>query len=145
MNRPNLESTFDTESIGELGMAERRGIVTDEGMQELGQRIEKLRTQAGIMQNDMAETLGITQSMYSRIERGDARVHGELIIRLAKIFSVSSDELLGIKGNKGTDGTIGRRWVKRMSRVDELGKRDQDALARIIDAFLERTTNKAAS
>ncbi len=126
-------------------MGERRGIVTDDGMQQLGKRIEKFRKQSGIMQDQMAELLGITQSMYSRIERGDARVHGELMIHFVKIFGISADELLGVKSSKQSDGAIGRRWVKRMSRVDELVKRDQDALARIIDAFLERTTKKAAS
>lgn len=145
MNRPDLESTFLPEITGDCGMGERRGIVTDDGMQQLGKRIEKYRKQSGIMQDQMADLLGITQSMYSRIERGDARVHGELMVHLVKIFGISADELLGIKANKPIEGTIGRRWVKRMSRVDELGKRDQDALSRIIDAFLERTTKKAAS
>jgi transcriptional regulator with XRE-family HTH domain len=146
MNQPDLESMLVPESTGDSGMGERRGIVTDDGMQQLGKRIEKFRKQSGIMQDEMAELLGITQSMYSRIERGDARVHGELMIHFVKIFGISADELLGIKSTKQpTEGTIARRWVKRMSRVDELAKRDQDALARIIYAFLERTTNKAAS
>ena len=145
MSHPNLESSLLPELPGDYGMGERRGIVTDDGMQQLGKRIEKHRKQSGIMQDQMAELLGITQSMYSRIERGDARVHGELMVHLVKIFGISADELLGIKSTKPVDGMIGRRWVKRISRVDDLGKRDQDALARIIDAFLERTTKKAAS
>ncbi len=145
MNQQDLESMLLPELPGDCGMGERRGIVTDDGMQQLGKRIEKYRKQSGIMQDQMAELLGITQSMYSRIERGDARVHGELMIHFVKIFGISADELLGVKSSKPTEGTIGRRWVKRMSRVDEIAKRDQDALARIIDAFLERTTKKVAS
>ena len=49
---------------------------------------------------------------------------------------------LGARGRAAT--TVPRRWVKRMGRIDELPKRDQDALARIIDAFLERQTRKAS-
>ena len=71
-------------------------------------------------------------------------MHGELIIRFAKIFGISSDELLGIKTKSDTEIMVPRRWVKRIGRIDELPKRDQDALARIIDAFLERQNKKAS-
>jgi transcriptional regulator with XRE-family HTH domain len=120
-------------------------MVTNDGMIELGRQVELHRKKAGILQADLAEKLGVTQPMISRIERGEIRLNGELIITLAKLFGISTDELLGVKTKATSEATISRRWVKRMSRVDELGKRDQDALARIIDAFLERTTKKVAS
>lgn len=145
MNQVALESKNNLLNLGEKQLPERRGIVTEDGMLELGKRVERFRKQSGITQIEMAKTLGITQAMYSRIECGDARLHGELVIRLTKIFGVSSDELLGIKIKNNSDIAVPRRWVKRLGRIDELPKRDQDALARIIDAFLERTTRQVAS
>lgn len=145
MNDQLLESELPPNELGDFQLTNRRGIVTEDGMQAIGKRVEHFRKLHGISQVDMASKLGVTQTIISRMELGEARVHGELMIRLVKIFGISADELLGIKSTKSTEGTIGRRWVKRMSRVDELAKRDQDALARIIDAFLERTTKKVAS
>ena len=144
MNSLNLESSGIDTHLGECQLSERRGIVTEEGMLELAKRVETFRKQSGITQVDMAEKLGLAQTMVSRLERGEARLHGELIIRFAKIFGISSDELLGIKTKNDTEIMVPRRWVKRMGRIDELPKRDQDALARIIDAFLERQTKKAS-
>lgn len=145
MTGHDLESFSNPIFQGDDALNERRGMVTNDGMIELGRQVELYRRKCGILQADLAERLGVTQPMISRIERGEIRLNGELIITLAKLFGISTDELLGVKTKSTTDATIGRRWVKRMSRVDELAKRDQDALARIIDAFLERTTNKVAS
>ena len=138
MNSQELKSRCTQIHQGEVQLVERRGIVTEEGMLELAKRVEAFRKQSGITQMDMAERLGIAQTMVSRIERGEVRLHGELIIRFVKIFGISSDELLGIKTKSDAEIMVPRRWVKRMGRIDELPKRDQDALARIIDAFLER-------
>lgn len=144
MNFQNLESGGIQTYLGESQLSERRGIVTEEGMLELAKRVEAFRKQSGITQVDMALKLGLAQTMVSRLERGEARLHGELIIRFAKIFGISSDELLGIKTKSDTEIMVPRRWVKRIGRIDELPKRDQDALARIIDAFLERQNKKAS-
>ena len=144
VNSQELKSRCTQTHQGEGQLVERRGIVTEEGMLELAKRVEAFRKQSGITQMDMAEKLGIAQTMVSRIERGEARLHGELIIRFVKIFGISSDELLGIKTKSDAEIMVPRRWVKRMGRIDELPKRDQDALARIIDAFLERQNKKAS-
>ena len=48
----------------------------------------------------MAEKLGVAQTVVSDYERGALRLHGELILKLAEILSVSADELLGRETNK---------------------------------------------
>lgn len=144
MNTNDLESLQAAQSLGEPVLSERNRLVTDEGMLELAKRVESFRKQAGILQAELAEKLGVTQPMISRIEAGLVRLNGELIVTLAKIFSISTDELLGAKTKGDSDIVVPRRWVKRIGRIDELPKRDQDALARIIDAFLERQTRKAS-
>ena len=144
MNTNDLKSLQVAQSLGEPVLSERNRLVTDEGMLELAKRVEAFRKQAGILQAELAEKLGVTQPMISRIEAGLVRLNGELIVTLAKIFSITTDELLGAKTKVDSDIAVPRRWVKRIGRIDELPKRDQDALARIIDAFLERQTKKAS-
>jgi transcriptional regulator with XRE-family HTH domain len=145
MNRHDLESSGLSTSLGGDPLAERNRLVTDDGMIELGKRVETYRKKAGILQTELAEKLAVTQPMISRMERGEIRLNGELIVRLAAIFGVTTDELLGAKIKPNSDIAIARRWVKRIKRIDELPKRQQDALALIIDAFLEKPKAKAAS
>ena len=144
MNTNDLESLQVAPPLGEVVLSERNRLVTDEGMIELAKRVESFRKQAGILQSELAEKLGVTQPMISRIEAGLVRLNGELIVTLAKIFSITTDELLGVKSKGESEASVPRRWIKRLGRIDELPKRDQDALARIIDAFLERQTKKAS-
>jgi transcriptional regulator with XRE-family HTH domain len=145
MNRPDLRSSWDLQISGDDALAERNRLVTDDGMIELGKRVEAYRKKTGILQTELAEKLNVTQPMISRIERGEIRLNGELIIRLATIFRVTTDELLGMKTHTGPEIPIGRRWIKRLKRIDSLSKREQDALALIIDAFLSKRKSKAAS
>jgi DNA-binding XRE family transcriptional regulator len=66
MNPNDLKSNCNTPQQGVSQLAERRGIVTEEGMLELGKRVEHFRKKCGIMQVDMAEKLGIAQTISRR-------------------------------------------------------------------------------
>jgi transcriptional regulator with XRE-family HTH domain len=145
VNPTDLELSPNPFSYGDEPLAERNRLVTDEGMIALAKRVEFFRKQSGILQAELAEKLGVTQPMISRIEKGLARLNGELIVQLATIFGITTDELLGANSKRQQDLTIGRRWVKRLQQIDDLSKRQQDALALIIDAFLAKPKSKKAS
>ena len=125
--------------------ADRRGLVTDEGMRELGERIVAIRNRKGITQVQLGERLGLTQSVISRMESGEQRIHGEMIVTLATIFDVTTDEILGHQRKSTTSIEIPKRWAKRIQRIDALSAREQDALSLIIDAFLAKPKSRAAS
>lgn len=104
----------------------------------IGKRFALLRKEAGITQKEMAEQLNVTQSMVSDYENGVFRLHGDLIVRIAKILKISTDKLLGLEKSKGDTGLKNTRLYKRLKEVDKLTKRDQDVLLRTIDAFLAK-------
>lgn len=55
------------------------------------------------------------------------------------MLGVSADEILGINPTKATKGAVkNRRLSHRLQAIDQLPKRDQDALFRTIDAFISR-------
>jgi hypothetical protein len=61
-----------------------------------------------------------------------------MIVRLAKALRVSTDEILGVKPpSKIGAVTVSRRILRRLTAINGLPKRDQDALFRTIDAFLQ--------
>lgn len=59
------------------------------------QRLRDLREDADLNQTDIAEYLGIQQTVYSRYERGVRTIPLEHLIRLADFYNVSLDYLVG--------------------------------------------------
>ena len=63
----------------------------------LGERIADLREQRGWTKADLAQQVDVDASTIGRIESGETKKIGnDLILRLAKIFGVSSDFILGL-------------------------------------------------
>ena len=63
----------------------------------IGEKIYQLRREHGMTQEMLAEQLVISAQAISKWERGIANPDIVMIPRIAKLFSVSTDELLGIK------------------------------------------------
>jgi len=62
-----------------------------------GERLARLRRERGLTQQELAELLGVSQPVVSDYERGELRLHGELILQLAEILDASADEILGLQ------------------------------------------------
>jgi len=60
------------------------------------QRLRDLREDRDLLQRDIAKILGITQTVYSRYERGATDIPTRHLVVLCDFFNVSSDYLLGI-------------------------------------------------
>lgn len=59
------------------------------------QRLRDLREDRDLLQRDIAKILGITQTVYSRYERGFQTIPDQHLIRLAEFYGTSTDYLLG--------------------------------------------------
>lgn len=55
-------------------------------------------------QNDVAEFLGIAQTVYSRYERGENTIPLEHLLKLCDLYSVSVDYALGRSNVRQIDG-----------------------------------------
>lgn len=64
----------------------------------LGQRISELRAALGWSQVELAKRLGVAKQTVSNWENENIQPSIEMLIRLAKIFNVSTDYLLGLDG-----------------------------------------------
>lgn len=67
------------------------------------QRLRDLREDADLNQTDIAEYLGIQQTVYSRYEREMRTIPLEHLIRLADFYNVSLDYLVGRTNNTKTN------------------------------------------
>lgn len=62
----------------------------------LGQRICELRTANGWSQVDLAKKLGVVKQTVSNWENENIQPSIEMLVRLAKLFNVTTDYLLGL-------------------------------------------------
>lgn len=107
--------------------------------ERLGERLAHLRKQRGYTQVELAEQMGIIQSLISDYERDRLRPHPEMIVRFALTLGISTDELLGVAApdkRNGARAPASRRVLRRLQKIETLPRRDQEALLRTIDAFL---------
>lgn len=63
-------------------------------------RIRNLREDSDLTQQDIAEYLGTSQTMYARYERGANEMPIRHLIRLAQYYNVSLDYLCGLSEKK---------------------------------------------
>ena len=67
------------------------------------QRLRDLREDKDLKQAEIAQMLGIKQTVYSRYERGFQNIPLEHLLRLADFYNVSTDYMLGASLAKKTD------------------------------------------
>ena len=66
---------------------------------DLGVKIKQLRCQRKMSQSALASQLGVSKSVISSYETGVHLPPYDILLKLAQIFGVSTDYLLGAKGN----------------------------------------------
>ena len=87
---------------GYFGEYLKEGISDKQRTAIIGKRIEFLRDTAGMSQRDVSEIIGIAKSTYSGYELGQHEPSAETICRLAELFKVTTDFIIG-KGYMTTD------------------------------------------
>lgn len=88
----------------------------------IGDRLKELRTAKKMSQKDLAEQIGIAKSVISFYE-SDARCPSyDVLIKIAEIFNVTTDYLLGVE-------------KERTVNVSGLSEQDIAAVTTVIDAL----------
>jgi len=63
---------------------------------DFGDKLKELRMQAGMTQRQLAALIGVTKSVISFYELRERAPSPDVLVKLARIFHVSTDYLLGI-------------------------------------------------
>lgn len=74
--------------------------------QTIGKRIAACRKKLGLTQDALAEQLGVTAQAVSKWENDQSCPDISMIPRLAKLFSITTDELLGVEQKKVYEAQI---------------------------------------
>jgi transcriptional regulator with XRE-family HTH domain len=63
-------------------------------------RIRDLREMNNLTQKKVAEYLNVSQATYARYETGEIKIDVDSIIKLANLYKVTSDYILGLSDKK---------------------------------------------
>lgn len=69
-------------------------------MTDFGELLKSLRVSAGLTQKQLAEKLGISKNAVSYYEKSLRCPSSDILIRVARVFKVSADYLLGLDNDK---------------------------------------------
>jgi transcriptional regulator with XRE-family HTH domain len=107
---------------------------------ELGRRLAQLRQDAGLTQQAVAAHLGIAQQTLAHYEVGRLRLPVALVPKLADLFDVPTDVLLGV-ASAHTSKSSGKRGPtpklqRQLERVSRLPKAQQQVILAMLDGVL---------
>ncbi len=68
----------------------------------MGNRLKELRESQQMSARQVSFKLGLSQNMYSSYERGEKEPTVSTLKKIAKLFNVSADYLLGLSDEKWT-------------------------------------------
>lgn len=113
----------------------------DHVVKAIGERLARFRKERGVTQVELAEELGVSQVNVSAYERGLLRFPSDLLARAAQVLTVSADELLGLSQPRARASQFGlpsTRLQRRLRLLEDLPRRDQDALSHLLKAFEQK-------
>ncbi len=101
-----------------------------------GKRIANLRRKEGLTQKDLSEKIDIPWTMLSDYERGKTRINENVLKKLAAVFHISVDELLGVRMPGKTEKEHSLKIMRRMREIEQLPLNKQKFILQTIDSLI---------
>jgi transcriptional regulator with XRE-family HTH domain len=98
----------------------------------IGEIITTLRKRNNMSQSDLAKKLNASRDIISKYERGLNTPSLEMAQKIANVFEVTVDFLLG----KGTFAKYDKEAIKRLEDIENLDSNTRNILFGVIDTFL---------
>jgi transcriptional regulator with XRE-family HTH domain len=106
--------------------------------ESIGERVARIRKDRGFTQVELAEKIGVIQSIVSAIERDVLKLSAEMAIRFALALEVTTDDLLMPAKRNGSQGKKpSRKILRRLEKIETLPRTQQTAVLKTIDNALE--------
>lgn len=107
---------------------------------KIAEKITQLRKEKGLSQTELAEAIKASREAISKYERGEAIPSVEVAARIADVFEVTIDFLMG----KNHTLAVDNKTLKRMQDIDALDDNTKDKLFFLIDNVIQNTKAKKA-
>ena len=117
---------------------------------ELGTRIAQARKDHGMTQNELAEQLGVAQQTLAHYEVGRARMPASMLPTVARLLTLSLDELMGQPVPRAARAASGgsrsgkrgpaSRLEQQIQAVAQLPKTKQQFVSQMLDTVLAQVS-----
>lgn len=111
----------------------------------LGKHITELRKEKGMTQAELARALGVSQQTAFAYELGDRRVSVLMLVKLARIFDISVEELSGLKMPIRPKRRLSPAGIRHAERFQQMSNTQQRFVKRIIDVLLEQNSPRPST
>jgi len=102
-------------------------------------RLTELRKQGKLSQDALAKKVGVHPNVIGRYERGEAKPTIEVATKMADVFEVSVDYLVG-----KTDLLIDQNILDQLITIQKLPKEEQERILFTLEALLRDAKTRAA-
>lgn len=103
-------------------------------MHSVGERIKELRNARNMTQNEFAERINVTKSSVSAYENGTRLPSYDVLIKIARLFKVSTDNLLGYSEKSVIDVTgLTRKQINVIQDIVTTYKRHNQLYQKMMD------------
>lgn len=115
------------------------GRPTDRKRTAFGERLAAAREAAGLSQRELADKLGVRQSVLSWWERQPVALKPEQLAALATALGVSADVLLGRDGAQKRGGGPSGKARRAFEAVAKLPRHHQQKIVAVVEALVAQT------
>ena len=98
---------------------------------DFAERLTKLRAEAGLTRAQLGEKIGVSGRSIINYENGERIPYGDTCARLAEVFGISTDELLGVENPE--------LEMAKAKTIDEMGRIFGNSSASSAQTYLDGT------
>lgn len=105
----------------------------------IGENIRTLRTQKGLSQKEIAATIKVAPTQYSRVENGKVLASVTTLMKIAKVLDVSLDDLVKANGKATQEVSIkDKSLFDKVRLIDELPDEDKSAVLKVLELAVNK-------
>jgi transcriptional regulator with XRE-family HTH domain len=91
-------------------------------METIGKRLAEIRKGKNLKQVELAELLNVSQQVISNIERGVTAPDIEQLKKMADLYNISLDQLVGREFYCDNDDELEQKIISYVKQMDDEGK-----------------------
>lgn len=105
----------------------------------IGENIRRIREEKRLSQKELAASIDVAPTQYSRVETGKVMPTLKTLVKIAKILGVSVDTLIDENGLPAQDVTIKDKTLfDKVKLIDQLPEQEKNMILQVIDLALSK-------
>jgi len=105
--------------------------------QQLGKRLAALRKEMKLTQTQLAKHLGTAQQLIASYEAGSRKIPVSVLTKMARLFAVPMDELVGTKEAPAKRGPASR-LQQQMEQIAQMPRAKQKLAMDMLEAIIQQ-------